>query len=84
VLILLLIAAVVSLAVALHDTFGGYGQGVKWVEGMAIIMAITIVVLVGSLNDWQTERYFAKLNKKKQDRILSPNQQPLEFRFAAS
>ncbi|KAF7515130.1 hypothetical protein G7054_g14743 [Neopestalotiopsis clavispora] len=70
VLILLSIAAVVSLAIGLYETFGGHGQGVEWVEGVAIIVAITIVVLVGSLNDWQKERQFAKLNKKKQDRVV--------------
>lgn len=70
VLILLSIAAVVSLAIGLYETFGGHGEGVEWVEGVAIIVAITIVVLVGSLNDWQKERQFAKLNKKKQDRMV--------------
>ncbi|KAK9793133.1 putative Calcium-transporting ATPase [Seiridium cardinale] len=70
VLILLSIAAVVSLAIGLYETFGGHGQGVEWVEGVAIIVAITIVVLVGSLNDWQKEKQFAKLNKKKTDRLV--------------
>lgn len=70
VLILLSIAAVVSLAIGLYETLGGHGQGVEWVEGVAIIAAITIVVLVGSVNDWQKERQFAKLNKKKTDRLV--------------
>lgn len=72
VLILLSAAAVVSLAVGLYQTFGithepGEAK-VEWVEGVAIIVAIAIVVIVGSLNDYQKERQFAKLNKKKQDR----------------
>ncbi|OTB03628.1 hypothetical protein M426DRAFT_173820 [Hypoxylon sp. CI-4A] len=74
VLILLSVAAVVSLAIGLYQTFGipsEDGQpSVEWVEGVAIIVAIVIVVLVGSLNDWQKERQFAKLNKKKQDRVV--------------
>ncbi|KAI1650841.1 calcium-translocating P-type ATPase [Daldinia loculata] len=74
VLILLSIAAVVSLAVGLYQTFGTEhedGQpSVEWIEGVAIIVAIVIVVLVGSLNDWQKERQFAKLNRKKQDRLV--------------
>ncbi|KAI1473064.1 calcium-translocating P-type ATPase [Daldinia caldariorum] len=74
VLILLSVAAVVSLAIGLYQTFGGEhddGQpSVEWVEGVAIIVAIVIVVLVGSLNDWQKERQFAKLNRKKQDRLV--------------
>ncbi|KAI0594150.1 hypothetical protein F4775DRAFT_596531 [Biscogniauxia sp. FL1348] len=74
VLILLSAAAVVSLAIGLYQTFGGEhedGQpSVEWIEGVAIIAAIVIVVLVGSLNDWQKERQFANLNKKKQDRFV--------------
>lgn len=72
VLILLSIAAVVSLAIGLYQTFGikhdSANPPVEWVEGVAIIVAIAIVVIVGSLNDYQKERQFAKLNKKKQDR----------------
>ncbi|KAL6886410.1 cation transporting ATPase [Trichoderma longibrachiatum] len=72
VLILLSIAAAVSLAVGLYQTFGQQHSAdepkVEWVEGVAIIVAIAIVVIVGSLNDYQKERQFAKLNKKKQDR----------------
>ncbi|KAI1777310.1 calcium-translocating P-type ATPase [Hypoxylon cercidicola] len=74
VLILLSVAAIVSLAVGLYQTFGGEhvnGEpSVEWIEGVAIIVAIVIVVLVGSLNDWQKERQFAKLNRKKQDRLI--------------
>lgn len=74
VLILLSIAAAISLAVGLYQTFGiSHEDGeprVEWIEGVAIIVAIVIVVLVGSLNDWQKEKQFAKLNKKKQDRLV--------------
>lgn len=74
VLILLTIAAVISLAVGLYQTFGQpHDEGeaaVEWIEGVAITVAILIVVIVGALNDWQKERQFAKLNKKKQDRIV--------------
>jgi Ca2+-transporting ATPase len=75
VLLLLSAAAVVSLAVGLYQTFGveehdPTNPGVEWIEGVAIIVAIAIVVLVGSVNDYQKERQFAKLNKKKQDRLV--------------
>ncbi|KAI1436244.1 hypothetical protein GGR50DRAFT_693429 [Xylaria sp. CBS 124048] len=74
VLILLSIAAVVSLAIGLFQTFGqkhtAKNPGVEWIEGVAIIVAIVIVVLVGSLNDYQKERQFALLNRKKQDRVV--------------
>ncbi|KAK3986800.1 Ca2+-transporting ATPase [Cladorrhinum sp. PSN332] len=74
ILILLSIAAAISLALGLYQTFGstthhdGEGARVEWVEGVAIIVAIAIVVLVGALNDWQKERQFRKLNQKKEDR----------------
>ncbi|KAF8591205.1 calcium-translocating P-type ATPase [Ramaria rubella] len=83
VLVLLSIAAVVSLALGLFQDFGTPPETVQcgddptqrcnlpqvdWVEGVAIIVAIVIVVVVGSLNDWQKERQFQKLNEKKEDR----------------
>ncbi|KAJ5491169.1 Calcium-transporting ATPase 2 [Penicillium diatomitis] len=72
VLILLTIAAIVSLAVgipqSLHPKDGE--PGVEWVEGLAILIAIIIVVVVGAANDWQKERQFAKLNKKKENRLV--------------
>ncbi|KAJ8146142.1 hypothetical protein OY671_000770 [Metschnikowia pulcherrima] len=79
VLILLTVAAVISLALGLYETFG---QGpeyddehkpmpkVDWVEGVAIITAVVIVVVVGAANDYQKERQFAKLNSKKEDREI--------------
>lgn len=73
VLILLCVAAVVSLALGLYQTFGNThheGARVEWVEGVAIIVAILIVVSVGALNDWQKERQFRQLNKKKEDRLV--------------
>ncbi|KAI8079650.1 PMCA-type calcium-translocating P-type ATPase [Gilbertella persicaria] len=77
-LILLAIAAVVSLGVGLYediavpeyDTLGNRIPGVKWVEGVAIIVAIMMVVLVGSVNDYQKEKQFRKLNAKKDDRAV--------------
>lgn len=72
------IAAVVSLGVGLYediavpeyDTFGNRIPGVKWVEGVAIIVAILLVVMVGSVNDYQKEKQFRKLNAKKEDRAV--------------
>ena len=69
VLLLLSGAAVISLALGLYQTFGGQhkkGEGAKvdWVEGVAIMVAIIIVVVVGAGNDYQKERQFVKLNKK--------------------
>jgi Ca2+-transporting ATPase len=74
VLLLLTAAAVISLALGLYQTFGvSHKPGepkVEWIEGVAIIVAIAIVVVVGAANDWQKERQFVKLNKKKDDRTI--------------
>ncbi|KAJ9609129.1 plasma membrane calcium [Cladophialophora chaetospira] len=67
ILILLTIAAVISLALGIYESVDG-GSGVDWVEGVAICVAIIIVVTVGAANDWQKERQFVKLNKRKDDR----------------
>ena len=34
------------------------------------MVAIIIVVVVGSLNDWQKEKQFKALNEKKEDRTV--------------
>ncbi|SGZ54436.1 CIC11C00000003034 [Sungouiella intermedia] len=79
VLILLTVAAAISLALGLYETFGQGTQyddenkpmpKVDWVEGVAIITAVIIVVVVGAANDYQKERQFAKLNAKKEDREI--------------
>jgi len=73
ILLLLTAAAVVSLALGLYTTFGqprppGAPAPLDWVEGVAICVAIVIVVFVTAINDFQKERKFANLNKKKDDR----------------
>jgi Ca2+-transporting ATPase len=84
--VLLSIAAVISLALGLYQDLGTNESvpcataedphktcpkpKVDFVEGVAIIIAILIVVLVGSVNDWQKERQFRALNEKKEDRTV--------------
>ena len=43
---------------------------VDWVEGIAISLAIFIVVIVGSLNNWQKARQFGSLNQNEQPRLV--------------
>ncbi|KAK6335680.1 plasma membrane calcium [Orbilia brochopaga] len=81
ILLLLSAAAVISLGLGLYETFRAHpapkeGQeadnrgvrGADWIEGVAIMVAIIIVVLVGAINDYQKERQFVKLNRKKDSR----------------
>jgi len=85
ILILLCVAAVVSLALGLYTDFVAPPEhiacenpppgetecelpAVDWVEGLAILVAVAIVDIVGSLNDWQKERQFKILNAKKEER----------------
>ncbi|KAI8460792.1 hypothetical protein BY996DRAFT_8463651 [Phakopsora pachyrhizi] len=83
VLIVLIIAAVVSLALGIYTTLGtppktftdADGNTVEepkldWVEGVAILVAVAIVTLVGSVNDYSKEKQFEKLNAKKEDRSV--------------
>ena len=88
ILILLIVAAIVSLALGLYTDFSppteyapclnpppGQDQceapAVDWVEGVAILIAVIIVDLVGSLNDWQKERQFRVLDAKKESRAIT-------------
>jgi Ca2+-transporting ATPase len=43
---------------------------VDWVEGVAILIAILILALVMSLNDWQREKKFKSLSKKREERLV--------------
>ena len=74
VLILLSVAAVISLALGIYQSVrprpGETEANVEWVEGVAIVVAILIVVTVGAANDWQKERQFVKLNRKKEERFV--------------
>lgn len=73
VLILLTIVAVISLALGVYEAVGqepvpGEGPSLDWVEGVAIEVAVVIVVLVTGLNDYRREKQFVILNSKKEDR----------------
>ncbi|KAI9486555.1 MAG: PMCA-type calcium-translocating P-type ATPase [Benjaminiella poitrasii] len=88
-LLLLTGSAIVSLTVGIYedthiieyDSFGNKIPGVKWVEGVAIIVAVVLVVVVSSVNDYQKEKQFRTLNAKKEDRevyaIRSGKQMPI-------
>jgi P-type Ca2+ transporter type 2C len=64
----------ISLSLGLFQDFGTKrpegDPPVDWVEGVTILVAVLIVVLVGSLNDWQKEKQFKVLNEKKEERFV--------------
>ncbi|KAL3316200.1 ATPase, Ca transporting, plasma membrane [Cichlidogyrus casuarinus] len=71
-LMLLLGCAAVSLILSLWSKFGNTGaidlaqeEGeTGWIEGVAILGAVVVVVLVTAMNDWQKERQFRGLQDK--------------------
>lgn len=72
-------SAVISLTVGIYedltiveyDALGNRVPGVKWVEGVAIVVAVSLVVIVSSINDYQKEKQFRDLNAKKEDRQVT-------------
>ncbi|OAQ34441.1 PMCA-type calcium-translocating P-type ATPase [Linnemannia elongata AG-77] len=73
-LILLSIAAFVSLGVSIYEDYGPHHNPdeprVGWIEGAAILAAVAAVVFTNAINDYQKERQFRKLNAKKDDRSV--------------
>ncbi|EJS43714.1 pmc1p [Saccharomyces arboricola H-6] len=76
---LLTVAAIVSFILGLYELWmqppqydpeGNIIKQVDWIEGVAIMIAVLVVVLVSAANDYQKELQFAKLNKKKEDRKI--------------
>lgn len=70
VLLILIVAAIVSFGLGLYQDFGPSHDPneprVNWVEGLAIMIAVVIVVLVSSINDYSKEKQFKKLNDRKE------------------
>ncbi|KAI8138052.1 PMCA-type calcium-translocating P-type ATPase [Fennellomyces sp. T-0311] len=71
-LIMLSIASLVSLAVGIwEDNSANHPVDepkVGWVDGVAIIVAVAVVVITNAINDYEKEKQFRKLNAKKEDR----------------
>jgi Ca2+-transporting ATPase len=73
ILIVLSVACVVSLALGIYTSItksASEGARIDWVEGVAILVAVLVVIFVGAGNDWQKEQQFKKLTRKKDDRIV--------------
>lgn len=59
-------AAVVSLVLGILTE--GWDDG--WYEGVAILVAVGIILNVTATNNWLKERQFQKLNQKKDEKSL--------------
>ncbi|EGD77771.1 plasma membrane calcium ATPase [Salpingoeca rosetta] len=62
-LIMLCIAATISLVIGMVTE----GPELGWKDGVAVFVAIIVVVAITSLNDYQKERQFRRLNEIKND-----------------
>jgi P-type Ca2+ transporter type 2B len=72
-LIILIVCAIISLALSFyHDSSSvpdeEYSQieepNVEWIEGLAILVAVVVVVFVTAFNDWSKEKQFRGLQSK--------------------
>ena len=43
---------------------GGHEDEAGWIEGVAILLAVVVVVLVTAFNDWRKEKQFRGLQNK--------------------
>eukprot|EP01116_Phalansterium_solitarium_P002733 TRINITY_DN1294_c0_g1_i1.p1 TRINITY_DN1294_c0_g1~~TRINITY_DN1294_c0_g1_i1.p1 ORF type:complete len:714 (+),score=318.74 TRINITY_DN1294_c0_g1_i1:185-2326(+) len=68
-LIILIVAAVVSLVLGILSTVGIL-HGESWVEGTAILAAVLIVAVVTASNNYSKENQFRSLNDVKNNRTV--------------
>ncbi|KAL0079340.1 PMCA-type calcium-translocating P-type ATPase [Phycomyces blakesleeanus] len=71
-LIMLTIAAIVSLVAGfwndMSDNHPKDEPKIGWVDGVAILAAVAVVIITNAINDYEKEKQFRKLNAKKEDR----------------
>ncbi|CAF5109265.1 unnamed protein product, partial [Rotaria sp. Silwood1] len=82
-LVILLICAVVSIGLSFYKPPHEGGEGkedepnIEWIEGVAILVAVLVVVLVTAFNDWRKERQFRglqdKIEKDQQTSVIRDN-----------
>jgi len=69
-LIILCVAAAVSIILGVTLPPPGESRANGWIEGTAILIAVAIVSLVTAVNDYQKDRKFAELSKASEDRKI--------------
>ncbi|KAF5003388.1 hypothetical protein FDECE_10056, partial [Fusarium decemcellulare] len=70
---LLTASATVSLALGIYQSVASKEEGarIEWVEGVAILIAVVVIVLATAINDYQKNYKFQKLNEKKEERMVT-------------
>ncbi|EPR78281.1 Plasma membrane calcium-transporting ATPase, partial [Spraguea lophii 42_110] len=68
-LIILTIAAMFSIAIGIGKMFLS-GEKFGVVEGVSILVAVVIIVLVGTINEYSQEILFRNLEKKKTEKLI--------------
>ncbi|ETN42746.1 calcium-translocating P-type ATPase, PMCA-type [Cyphellophora europaea CBS 101466] len=70
---LLTFSAVISLSLGIYQSVDPSepGSNVEWVEGVTIVIAILIILMATATNDWQKNRKFEKLNRKKDEKFVN-------------
>lgn len=66
-MIILIVSAVVSLI--LTTTVVDPAE-LEWIDSVAILVAVVVVVMVSSCNDYSKEKQFRALNAKKDDKLI--------------
>nr|ACD88945.1 plasma membrane calcium ATPase [Adineta vaga] len=81
-LIILLVCAVVSIGLSFYKPPKADGDkeeepNLEWIEGVAILVAVLVVVFVTAINDWRKERQFrgleSKIEKDQQASVIRDN-----------
>lgn len=67
-IIILLIASIVSIIVGSIPSLSEEEYG--WIDGVAILVAVLIVALVSSINEFSKEKQFRKLNAIKNNKQI--------------
>ena len=81
ILILLTVAAAISLGIGIYEELAGLEE-FAWIEGVAIMVSVVVIVLVNSLSDFQRERQFKALNDLASDRAVTVQQSGAKRRIS--
>ncbi|TBU10264.1 calcium-translocating P-type ATPase, partial [Hamiltosporidium tvaerminnensis] len=65
-LFLLLFASIMSFVVGAYKIIN-FSEKYSWIEGTSILVAVIVIVLIGTLNEYSQENLFGKMDKKNTD-----------------